>query len=142
MVFQIAGYILFDNFDIDVFDFYGDEEIYSSYGEIILSYTGLTNGLFGSLFGVSILIPYLAVTSRRLHDLNLSGWWQTALYVTVFISEIVSFTYESPTLETVNTLITFAVIVGFIIILSRKGSKGTNRFGTPTHYQDILNTFD
>lgn len=27
------------------------------------------------IFGLALLIPYLAVTARRLHDTNRSGWW-------------------------------------------------------------------
>lgn len=29
-----------------------------------------------SLFGLATLLPTLAVTARRLHDTNRSGWWQ------------------------------------------------------------------
>ena len=28
------------------------------------------------LFSLATLIPSIAVTTRRLHDINLSGWWQ------------------------------------------------------------------
>jgi uncharacterized membrane protein YhaH (DUF805 family) len=30
----------------------------------------------GALVTLATLLPYLAVTSRRLHDINRSGWWQ------------------------------------------------------------------
>ena len=33
-------------------------------------------GLLGSIFGLAILLPNLAVTARRLHDIGKSGWWQ------------------------------------------------------------------
>jgi len=32
-------------------------------------------GLFSSLFILFSLIPYIAVTVRRLHDTNRRGWW-------------------------------------------------------------------
>jgi uncharacterized membrane protein YhaH (DUF805 family) len=32
-------------------------------------------GLFSGLFVVATLVPLLAVTVRRLHDTNRSGWW-------------------------------------------------------------------
>lgn len=32
-------------------------------------------GLLGSLMGLALLIPTLAVTVRRLHDTGRSGWW-------------------------------------------------------------------
>ncbi len=28
------------------------------------------------LFGIAVLLPSLAVATRRLHDTNRSGWWQ------------------------------------------------------------------
>jgi uncharacterized membrane protein YhaH (DUF805 family) len=37
------------------------------------SSTGL--GLFGGIFLLAILIPSIAVTFRRLHDTDRSGWW-------------------------------------------------------------------
>jgi uncharacterized membrane protein YhaH (DUF805 family) len=29
-----------------------------------------------SIFSLALLIPSIAVTARRLHDINRSGWWQ------------------------------------------------------------------
>lgn len=33
------------------------------------------SGFFGPLYFLAILIPFLAVTVRRLHDTGKSGWW-------------------------------------------------------------------
>lgn len=32
-------------------------------------------GVLGSLYGLAVLIPGIAVSVRRLHDTNRSGWW-------------------------------------------------------------------
>ncbi len=32
-------------------------------------------GVLGSLYGLAVLIPGIAVSDRRLHDTNRSGWW-------------------------------------------------------------------
>lgn len=32
-------------------------------------------GFLGSIYGLAVLVPSLAVTVRRLHDTNRSGWW-------------------------------------------------------------------
>lgn len=40
------------------------------------------------VYGVAALVPTLAVGARRLHDINLSGWWQLLLLVPV-VGEIV-----------------------------------------------------
>ncbi len=36
---------------------------------------GTTFGIVGALYSLAILIPGLAVSVRRLHDTNRSGWW-------------------------------------------------------------------
>ena len=32
-------------------------------------------GLLGTLYSLAVLIPSIAVSVRRLHDINRSGWW-------------------------------------------------------------------
>ena len=34
-----------------------------------------TNGLIGGLYSLVVLVPALAVSVRRLHDVGKSGWW-------------------------------------------------------------------
>lgn len=34
-----------------------------------------TNGALGGLYSLAVLIPFLAVSVRRLHDTDRSGWW-------------------------------------------------------------------
>ncbi len=68
-----------------------------------------TLGLFLSgilaLYGLGVLIPSLAVTVRRLHDTNRSGWW---------------------------ILINFIPVIGFIVMLVflvQDSQPGTNQYG-------------
>lgn len=61
--------------------------------------------LLNALFALVSIIPSLSVTSRRLHDVDRSGWWQ---------------------------LLGIIPIVGWIIMiywLAQKGTSGPNRFG-------------
>lgn len=37
---------------------------------------GMISPLLSSLFSLATLLPSLAVTARRLHDMGRSGWWQ------------------------------------------------------------------
>lgn len=63
-------------------------------------------GALSSLYTLLVLIPSIAVTVRRLHDNNRSGWWY---------------------------LMNFVPIVGPIILLIflvQKGTAGENRFGS------------
>lgn len=39
-------------------------------------------GWLGGLFNLATLIPSLALGTRRLHDVDRSGWWQL-LYITI-----------------------------------------------------------
>ncbi|MCD6029104.1 MAG: hypothetical protein K0S78_1278 [Thermomicrobiales bacterium] len=64
-------------------------------------------GVLAGLVTVVLLVPTLAVSVRRLHDTDRSGWW----YLLVFIP-----------------------IVGAIVLLVfflGQGTPGTNRFGPP-----------
>jgi uncharacterized membrane protein YhaH (DUF805 family) len=42
---------------------------------IVRKLTGLGWNLLGPLYGVAVLVPGVAVSIRRLHDTNRSGWW-------------------------------------------------------------------
>ena len=62
-------------------------------------------GLLTSIYALALLIPSLAVSVRRLHDTDRSGWW---------------------------ILIAFIPLIGAIVLLVffvLDGTAGTNRFG-------------
>lgn len=62
-------------------------------------------GLLGALYSLAILIPSIAVTVRRLHDIDRSGWW---------------------------ILIALVPIIGAIILfvfMVLDSNSGSNRFG-------------
>lgn len=62
-------------------------------------------GLFSSIYSLAVLVPSIAVSVRRLHDTDRSGWW---------------------------LLIAFVPLIGFIILLVfmvMDGTPGQNRFG-------------
>lgn len=59
----------------------------------------------GIIFSLTMIIPNISVTIRRLHDINRSGWWQ---------------------------LLSFIPIIGWIFLIKwdcTKGDENTNRFG-------------
>lgn len=47
----------------------------SNIGASINTDYGIGIGILSSLFSLAILVPNLAVSVRRLHDTNHSGWW-------------------------------------------------------------------
>ena len=62
-------------------------------------------GLLEAIYSLAVLVPGLAVTVRRLHDTNRSGWWLLMVLI---------------------PLIGWAVLLVFMIL---DGTPGENRFG-------------
>ena len=46
--------------------------------------TGIVSEKLSALFSVAVLLPGLAVGSRRLHDIDKSGWFQLLYLIPVF----------------------------------------------------------
>jgi uncharacterized membrane protein YhaH (DUF805 family) len=62
-------------------------------------------GTLGLLYTLGILVPSIAVGTRRLHDIDKSGWWQ---------------------------LLGFIPLIGVIVLIvwyASEGDTGSNRFG-------------
>ena len=63
-------------------------------------------GIIGSLYSLAVLIPGIAVSVRRLHDTDRSGWW---------------------------LLIAFVPLIGFIVLLLfmvQEGQTRENEYGS------------
>ncbi|MDR1593426.1 MAG: DUF805 domain-containing protein [Prevotellaceae bacterium] len=67
------------------------------------------------LYGLFILIPSLAVTVRRLHDINKSGWW-------ILIS-----------------LVPMIGFIWFLVLLCIDGTVGDNQYGTDPKNRSVEN---
>ena len=61
-------------------------------------------GMFGMLYSLAVLVPGIAVSIRRLHDTDRSGWW---------------------------LLLALVPLVGLVLIvfLAEDSNAGTNRYG-------------
>lgn len=89
----------------------GTAHVYSASGMATYS-----PGILGSIYGLAVLIPSIAVTVRRLHDTDRSGWW--------FLIQLIP-------------------IVGSIILLvfvCLDGTRGPNRFGPDPKLQATAGT--
>lgn len=107
------------------------------YGSVIIEKDG--SFLFSNLFGCVAAISFFAVTCRRLHDMNYSGWWQVPVHlVPVGILGILMVCARLALLHPLTAwlsglaamALTFVFYLVFFIFLSAKrGTIGPNRFG-------------
>jgi uncharacterized membrane protein YhaH (DUF805 family) len=94
-------------------------------GDLLATYGAMFSGVGLSLavWTLATLVPNAAVSVRRLHDRNLSGWWYLGLMACNFI----------PYLRAVSSIGGIA----FLVVMCLEGTRGPNRFGAdpkgPTH---------
>jgi len=118
-----------------------------------LSYGALdSNGIIGSVYQLFIFIPTVAVMTRRLHDVNKSGWILLIFYSTIII--IVGFAFflagntafGSPTSLGMPFIILLVVMIGigiYIFVMSViEGDKGPNKYGPDPKGTDELQIED
>ncbi|WGE84824.1 DUF805 domain-containing protein [Actinobacillus equuli] len=98
---------------------------------------GLT--ILSYLYQFAIFIPSLSITTRRLHDLGWSGWWQLLPYMIVIILSIATVFSLDQELGAISgaeyslyflTLASIGCIWIFILFLILKdGQRFTNKYG-------------
>jgi uncharacterized membrane protein YhaH (DUF805 family) len=80
--------------------------VLSAIDALLGTFSSSTNvGLLGGIYGLAIIIPSIAVSVRRLHDIDRTGWW---------------------------LLISLVPVIGTIVLLvfaALEGTPGENRFG-------------
>jgi uncharacterized membrane protein YhaH (DUF805 family) len=84
-------------------------------------------------------IPFLAVTSRRLHDTGYSLWWYAVVFLPLIPIMSVGIT-KPPWLKGnraaalvagVLVFALFGLVIRLLVLLCRKGESGPNRYGDP-----------
>lgn len=68
-------------------------------------------GLYG-IYALAVFIPSIAVTVRRLHDRDMSGWWYLGLVVAGLLP-----------------VVGFLASIALIVLMVLPGTQGANRFG-------------
>jgi uncharacterized membrane protein YhaH (DUF805 family) len=90
-------------------------------------------GIFQFLGFLALLPPSLAVASRRLHDINKTGWWQLILFP-VYMIQVSEFLAPTST-QNPNTIIGLFGLVGFvgviilIVFWCKPSIKSENKYG-------------
>ena len=96
--------------------------------------------LIGGLIGLACLIPSLAVTSRRLHDIGKTGWWQlcfllvwvtwgaaiVSLIIAAFVGDGMGSLFA---LSAIAFIAAIAATAWMIVWLARQGDTGSNKYG-------------
>jgi uncharacterized membrane protein YhaH (DUF805 family) len=102
---------------------------------------GNSQGLLALLYSLILLIPSVAVTVRRLHDIGKSGWWPLVFALIsgipiILASLIGSIEYKGGTiLRGINLLITLAMLISlasvvwFIVWLALPSVPNENAYG-------------
>ena len=83
--------------------------------------------LVGGAFFIASSVLSITVSVRRLHDLNLSGWWILALFLLNFAGGFGAAANAAMT-QLSGGLSLIALII-FIVLFARRGTAGPNRFG-------------
>ena len=116
------------------------------------------------LLGLVFLVPGLAVTIRRLHDTNRSGWWIMLFWGPILLSYALTFIFmgslvaaasndptslgaDNATLGAVGlvmSLLSLAGLAGLVVLivfLFLEGTKGPNRYGADPKGQNAGQIF-
>lgn len=82
------------------------------------------------LISLALLLPNLGVTARRLHDRNLSGWW-LLVPIGSLLLWLLGRGAPAGSAAPASALLSLAMCVCYLAILSLPGTAGPNRFGQP-----------
>ncbi|MTJ92089.1 MAG: DUF805 domain-containing protein [Desulfovibrio sp.] len=75
-----------------------------------------------------LLLPTVGVTTRRLHDRNLSGWWQL-LPLVAALPVIIAVALDADWLLMLAGCAAALTSLGLLVVYALKGTSGHNRFG-------------
>lgn len=75
--------------------------------------------LLASLYPLAILLPWVSVTVRRLHDVGRSGWWALLGLAPIF----------APVLPAPISLVTIVMWIALHVFMLLDSQPGENRFG-------------
>ena len=108
-----------------------------------------------NVFNLAVFIPGLAVSWRRLHDINRSGWWLGGGYLAIIIGGIVAGIFAVSIGQNVNIPDALAAILLIVFLLGilawgitllvffcTDTKAGDNRFGEDPKYGQGVSVFD
>ena len=84
--------------------------------------------IISAVLGLWLLLPTVGVTTRRLHDRNLSGWWQ-ALPLAAALPAVAGAVLEADWLLMLAGCAAGLASLWLLILYALKGTAGPNRYG-------------
>jgi len=84
--------------------------------------------IVSAVLGLWLLLPSLAVTIRRLHDRDVSGWWQ-ALPAVFMLAGLGAAVAGAPQALTWTAAGAGLASLALLVLCILKGKSGPNRFG-------------
>src|SRR6478672_270154 len=98
---------------------------------------------FSGLFGLAILLPWLAVSVRRLHDIDRTGWWLAAFFlpfvvVVIWVAMAVAANLPGTPPEPTGPMLVGMIVaivamlilaIVMLVFMVTQGTEGPNRFG-------------
>jgi uncharacterized membrane protein YhaH (DUF805 family) len=103
--------------------------------------------VFG-IYWLGTLIPYYAVTVRRLHDTNRSGWWAFGPLLLSIVTQIfagaAAVTGDPMAITMVVglfSLINFGLGIVVLVFMCLDGTPGPNQYGHDPKYRGYEHTF-
>ncbi|QLC24402.1 DUF805 domain-containing protein [Parasphingopyxis algicola] len=92
------------------------------------------------LVSLALVIPGIAVTVRRLHDTNRTGWWILAPlsgYILAFLGAAM----ESTAISLIGLLAVFGLGITLLVFMFLDGTPGPNRYGEDPKGRGAAETF-
>ncbi|MDX8382361.1 MAG: DUF805 domain-containing protein [Ghiorsea sp.] len=86
--------------------------------------------MFNAILGIlslGVVVPSLSITSRRLHDMGRSGWWQASPYIGAIFSFIGI--AQTSTILMTSGLILMVVLFVILLVFLVKASEEDNVYG-------------
>ena len=81
--------------------------------------------------GWALVLPTLAVTTRRLHDVGRSGWWQLGMFVPGLLVILSMLVFPVPVLAISGSILLLGGVILLIYWLIDPGEPGPNAYGPP-----------
>tara|TARA_B100000963_G_C22596429_1_gene658061 strand:- start:36 stop:461 length:426 start_codon:yes stop_codon:yes gene_type:complete len=93
---------------------------------IFLSFLHVSLGVVGGILILVMIIPIIAVTARRLHDINKSGWMQLIALPTSILAE---FSKSSMGVSYLFSFVTLGLGIYLLFLYVTPGDKRDNKYG-------------